>query len=228
MTEDGPVTRIIAARASSFDVLDTWFSTGLAGSGSHDYRTADLFVPEAHSFALDDPPLRTEPLYRYSGMFLASWHGVGLGLTRRAIDSVLSLLDTKISIFPPPPIPLRQRPHARVALATAEMKCRAARAFTYDTIDRLWDDVCSKGDASVEARRDMMLSLSLAFRTAREVTQSMYDLVGTTAVFATKSPLDRLLRDAVTMSQHLLLGDGFFEMIGATMLGEPPPHLGIL
>lgn len=161
-------------------------------------------------------------------MFIASWHGVALGLTRRAIDAVLSLMDTKISIFPPPPILLRQRPHARVALATAEMKYRAARAFSYDSIDRLWDDVCSRGDASAEARRDMMLSLSLAFRTARDVTQSMYDLVGSTAVFATKSPLDRLLRDAATMSQHLLLGDGFFETVGAMMLGEPPPHLGIL
>ena len=56
----------------------------------------------------------------------------------------------------------------------------------------------------------------------------MYDLAGTTAVFSTKSPLDRLLRDAVTMSQHLLLGDAFLEMVGAVILGEPPPHLGIL
>ena len=60
------------------------------------------------------------------------------------------------------------------------------------------------------------------------MTQDLYDLVGTTAVFATRSPLDRLLRDAITMSQHLLLGDGFMEMIGATILGEPPPQLGIL
>jgi len=56
----------------------------------------------------------------------------------------------------------------------------------------------------------------------------MYDLVGTTAVYSTKSPLDRLLRDAVTMSQHLLLGDAFLEMIGGTMLGEPAAALGIL
>lgn len=43
MTEFGPVTRTIVAPAASFEVLDTWFSTGLAGSGSCDYRTADLF-----------------------------------------------------------------------------------------------------------------------------------------------------------------------------------------
>jgi hypothetical protein len=81
---------------------------------------------------------------------------------------------------------------------------------------------------SPEARRFMMESLSLSFRTARQVAQDMYDLAGTTAVFSTKSPLDRLMRDAVTMSQHLLLGDAFFEMIGAVILGEPPAHLGIL
>ena len=34
--------------------------------------------------------------------------------------------------LPPPPMPLRQRPHARVALAKAEMTWRAARAFTYE------------------------------------------------------------------------------------------------
>jgi alkylation response protein AidB-like acyl-CoA dehydrogenase len=218
----------MAAPASSFEVLDTWRSTGLAGSGSNDYRTRDLFVPMAHTFALDEGSLRTEPLYRYSGMFLASWHGVALGLTRRAIDAALALLDTKVSIFPPPPIPLRQRPHARVAIATADMQWRAARAFTYETIDRLWEEVQTRGEASPENRRAMMQSLTFSFRTARQVTQDMFDLVGTTAVFSTKSPLDRLLRDAITMSQHLLLSDSFLEMVGGVMLGDSAPHLGIL
>jgi hypothetical protein len=108
------------------------------------------------------------------------------------------------------------------------MQYRSARAFAYEAIERLWDDVCSRGEASADSRRAMMLSLSLAFRTGRCVAQSMYDLVGTTAVFATKSPLDRLLRDAITMSQHVLLGDGFLEMVGATMLGEVPAPMGIL
>ena len=76
-----------------------------------------------------------------TGMFLASWHGVALGLTRRAIDAAIALGRHEFSVFPPPPIPLRQRPHARVALAKGEMEWRAARAFTYETIDRLWEEV---------------------------------------------------------------------------------------
>jgi len=71
-------------------------------------------------------------------------------------------------------------------------------------------------------RRAMALSLSYSFRSARRIAQSMYDLLGPTAVFATKTPLDRLLRDAITMSEHLLLSDSFLEMVGAGIVGDPP------
>jgi hypothetical protein len=107
---------------------------------------------------LDEGVRRPEPLYCYAGMFLASWHGVALGLTRRAIDAGLPIVQSKVSLFPPPSIPL-------------------------------WDEA----------------------QHTRRV-----------------SPLDRLLRDAITMSQHLLLGDAYFEMIGAAILGEPPAHTGVL
>jgi hypothetical protein len=50
----------------------------------------------------------------------------------------------------------------------------------------------------------------------------MYDLAGPIAVFTAKSPLDRLLRDAITMSEHLLLSDSFLEMVGAQIVGDPP------
>jgi alkylation response protein AidB-like acyl-CoA dehydrogenase len=230
MTEGGqpivergaPVQRIVLAPASNFEIIDTWHSTGLAGSGSNDYAARDLFVPEAHTLASDPSPTRSTPLYCYFGMFLASWHGVALGLARRAIDAALAVAEKKIHIFPPPPILLRDRPHARVALAKAEMELGAARAFTYGTIDRIWDDA-ERGRVSDENRRPMALSLSHAFRSARWIAQSMYDLVGPTAVFATKTPLDRLLRDAITMSQHLLLADSFLEIVGGTMVGDASP-----
>jgi alkylation response protein AidB-like acyl-CoA dehydrogenase len=217
-----PQTRIAFAPASRFEIIDTWHSTGLAGSGSNDYRAKDLFVPDVHTLAQDDPPRRSEPLYCYFGMFLASWHGIALGLARRAIDAALAVAEKKMHIFPPPPMPLRQRPHARVALAKAEMTWRAARAFTYETADRIWEEAQSQGRVSPDTRRAMALSLTHSFRAAREVAQSMYDLVGPTAVFSAKTPLDRLLRDAITMSEHLLLSDSFLEMVGAGIVGDPP------
>jgi len=222
ITDGAPQARIALAPAAHFEVVDTWHSTGLAGSGSNDYRVKDLFVPKQHTITQDDPPRRSEPLYCYFGMFLASWHGVALGLARRAIDAAIAIAEKKTHIFPPPPIPLRQRPHARVALAKAEMTWRAARAFTYETADRIWEEAQSEGRVAPDTRRAMALSLQHAFRSAREVAQSMYDLAGPTAVFATKTPLDRLLRDAITMSEHLLLSDSFLEMVGAGIVGDAP------
>jgi alkylation response protein AidB-like acyl-CoA dehydrogenase len=222
MRSGAPQARIAFAPASHFEILDTWHSTGLAGSGSNDYRVKNLFIPDRHTIAQEDPPRRREPLYCYFGMFLASWHGLALGVARRAIDAAIAIADKKMHIFPPPPMPLRQRPHARVALAKAEMAWRASRAFTYETIDRIWHEAQTDGRISPDTRRAMALSLSHAFRMARDVAQMMYDLTGPTAVFSTKTPLDRLLRDAITMSQHLLLSDSFLEMVGAGIVGDPP------
>jgi hypothetical protein len=103
------------------------------------------------------------------------------------------------------------------------MEWRAARAFTYDSIDRIWEEAQTSRQVAPETRRMMVESLQYAFRTARSVTQSMFDLVGPTAVFSTKTPLDRLLRDAITMSQHLLLGDSFLEIVGGVMVGDRSP-----
>jgi hypothetical protein len=90
------------------------------------------------------------------------------------------------------------------------------------TTDRIGEEAQSQGGVSPDSRRAMALSLSYSLRAAREVAQSMYDLAGPTAVFTAKSPLDRLLRDAITMSEHLLLSDSFLEMVGAQIVGDPP------
>lgn len=218
-----PVQRMILAPASSFEIVDTWHSTGLCGSGSHDYAAENLFVPERHTFDMAEPARRPEPLYCYAGMFMASWHGVPLGLARRALEEAIAIAEKKLHIVPPPPVPLGQRPHARTAIAKADMQWRAARAFAIDVMDRIWDEAQREGRVSPATRRTMVQSLSFAFRTSREIAQSMYDLVGTTAVFSTKSSLDRRLRDAITMSQHLLLSDSLLEVVGGLMLGAPAP-----
>ena len=70
MRDGAPQSRIAFAPASLFEVLDTWHSTGLAGSGSNDYRVKNLFVPEAHTIAQDDPPRRTSRRTATSG---CSW-----------------------------------------------------------------------------------------------------------------------------------------------------------
>ena len=40
--------------------------------------------------------------------------------------------------------------------------------------------------------------------------------------------MDSLLRDAITMRQHPLVGDSILEVVVGAIVGEPAPPLGIL
>ena len=83
---------VVCAPAASWNVLDTWHTTGLAGSGSNDYTATDLFVPDRHAFRFTDPVQRPEPLYGWPGMFFINMGGVSLGLARRAIDEAIAII----------------------------------------------------------------------------------------------------------------------------------------
>jgi alkylation response protein AidB-like acyl-CoA dehydrogenase len=215
-----PTWRVMMAPASSWTVLDTWYTTGLAGSGSNDYTADGLFVPEEHSFSLLEKPRRSEPLYAFNGMFFANMHGVPLGLARRAIDAVTKLAHEKVMM--PELVRMKDVPRVRAALARAEMQLGAARAYTYETLDAVWECLNERGELPRELRVALSLSRIHAFRVAREVMQAMVDTAGASAIYAT-SPLDRLLRDAITMSQHVVAQDRLVEMIGALLVGEEAP-----
>src|SRR4051812_4857178 len=60
-----PKTRQCMVRLSQCEMLDTWYTTGLRGTGSHDLLVQDVFVEAAHTFSFQDQGLikRPGPLY---------------------------------------------------------------------------------------------------------------------------------------------------------------------
>lgn len=214
-----PDSRILMAPSSAFEVLDTWHTTGLAGSGSHDYTTHDLFVPAEHSFSLFERPKRKEPLYQFAGMFITNMHGVALGIARRAIDVVRALAESKMLI--PEMVLMRNATRVRTGLARAEGMLGAARAYTYDTMDRVWEALHREGGLSRELRLHLTLSRMMAFDMARDVVQLMIDTAGSSSIYAS-SPLDRLLRDAITVRTHIAVQSRLMEMVAPLVVGEDP------
>jgi alkylation response protein AidB-like acyl-CoA dehydrogenase len=87
--DGSPVTRILFFPASDCEILDTWHSIGLRGTGSHDYTVADVFVPAARSLSFRDPPVEPGPLYaipRRSRCSRRCW--------RRSLSALRDMLST--------------------------------------------------------------------------------------------------------------------------------------
>lgn len=213
----------ILAPAARFEIEDTWFSNGLAGSGSHHYKTKDLFVPERHTFTMVGPAKIAGPLYADAGSatVFIPMAGTPLGLMRRAIDVTVALARERVIALPAPPTLMRDLPRVKFALARAHMLYGAARAAVYESANRYWAELLRNGRGTLETRRDMGMARIHAHRTAIEVAQLMFDTVGAPAVYDAL-PLGRLLRDAIVMNQHLGFNDGVVERLGGMMLGDSP------
>jgi indole-3-acetate monooxygenase len=66
-----PETRFGFVPAEEGEIIDTWTTNGLRGSGSHDWMVKDRFIPEERTFNLAAPPMyRHGPLCALPNLLL--------------------------------------------------------------------------------------------------------------------------------------------------------------
>jgi alkylation response protein AidB-like acyl-CoA dehydrogenase len=207
-------SRLLMVPREQVEVLDTWHTTGLAGSGSCDYTITDVFVPQEHSLVFsvvhDGPgPLAAPEVH------MRNMPGVPLGVARAALDHVR---DNAIAHG-------RAGDHrTQIAVAECEADLAATRAAVYGALRRQWDVLSAGGamaDLTTGERAALPLSRAHAFRTARSIVSRLYDLQQTSSIYRT-SPLDRWLRDTTTMCQHIVAQDRILQSAGAHLLGGTP------
>jgi alkylation response protein AidB-like acyl-CoA dehydrogenase len=218
---EGPVLRVAALPTAELEVLDTWHTSGLRGTGSHDALADDLFVPEDHLLSLlETAPRIDAPLYRFPvfGFFALSIAAAALGNARGAIDDLSELASAKTAQGSSRV--LAERPATQAAVGEAEAALRAARALYYEAIEQAW--AAAQQDAPVEEslRLGLRLAATHAVRTSAEVARSMYDLGGGTAIYE-DSPLQRRFRDAHAATAHFQVNPATWELTGRLLLGQP-------
>jgi alkylation response protein AidB-like acyl-CoA dehydrogenase len=207
---------------SACRILDTWYTTGLLGTGSHDFEVEDVFVPFAESWSFAERPPYSGTLYRFPPLFLVTHAGVPLGLARAAIDSVIELANRK-ELAPDPhklfgSRLLREESRVHEAIAVAEGALAAARSFTYSSLAELWDTLNRKEKLSPQQRALYRIMLIDVHRVAKEVITSMYDLAATSAIYRSH-PLDRIMRDILTACQHGVVHPKMYRPAGRLLLG---------
>lgn len=210
-------TRMMLVPASEVEFLDTWYVSGLSGSGSTDFAIRNAFVPEDHVMSLGVGGPLPRPLYQFPqfgllGMGIAA---VALGLARAAIDELVELAGAKTSTGASRT--LANRPGTQSEVALAEATLRSARAFYYEAIENAWQEALV-GKLTTPSRRDIRLATTHATRAAAETVDRMYHLGGGTSVYRS-SPLQRIFRDVHVATQHIMVGPATLELTGRLLLG---------
>ena len=198
---------------------DTWYTTGMRGSGSLDYSVADAFVPVERTIqpAVTRPVVST-PLSQFPNFTLlaAGVSAVGLGVARRALDELVELAQGKKPQYSSKT--LAQSSFTQIELARAEAELRAARAFLLGELRSAWDTAVAGEEVTVEARTGIRLAATHAATVGAGVADTAFTLAGGTAVYDS-SVLGRCLRDAHVVTQHIQTAPKLNETIGKLLLG---------
>jgi alkylation response protein AidB-like acyl-CoA dehydrogenase len=214
-----PMPSVVAIPQEELEIVDTWHTLGLRGTGSHDAVADELFVPTARVSSLFDGPVLDRPLYRFPafGYFALSIGAAALGNARGTIDEFVALAADKVGLGSTRT--LAQRPATQAAVAEAESSLRSARALYYEAIEAAWEAAQDEEPVPVTLRNDLRLAATHAVRTSADVVRSMYDLGGGTAIYD-DSPLQRRFRDAHTATAHFQVNAASRELPGRILLGQ--------
>ena len=222
MTATGPEIVHVCLPVQEIVIHDTWYVSGLSGTGSNDFSASDVFVPDRRIFALLDPAShRREPLYRMPplALFVFQLACVSLGIARAALDELSELAQTKVPSLRT--AVLADAPVAQVELARAEAALGAARALLYQSADEMWQTVCAGGAPDGRQLALARVAMIHAVETGAAVARTANTLAGGSSIYS-KSSLQRHARDAEAVTHHFTVAPHAWEDAGRVLLGRPP------
>ena len=217
--EHGVVLCEALVPCDQIEILDTWHVSGMRGSGSHDVRIDEVFVPDTFiSHVQRDKPSATGTLFRLPLYSRLAFNKVGVatGIAQAAIDHFVSLASEKKPRGSRQL--LRERPDAQLAVAQAERILGSARSYAMEQICVMWDTVACGDEPTTRQKALLQLACSGAADEAVKAVEVVYSAAGASANFES-SPLSRCMRDVPVVRQHITVSPQFTNAVGRVLLG---------
>jgi alkylation response protein AidB-like acyl-CoA dehydrogenase len=212
---------------SQWEILDTWDVAGLRGSGSHDVVADNAVVPArlAGVDLVSLPAHYDNPVFRIPVPLRLAYNkaAVAIGVARGALDAFVALANEKTPMLST--TLLRDRPVAQQRLGEGEAALRAARAFLFDAMGEVHDELAAGAEApSQRTTVPARLACTHAANASMAVVDSIHNAGGTSAM-RMHCPLERKLRDAHGAATHRWVAHPLYGEIGKIFLGhEAPPE----
>jgi 3-hydroxy-9,10-secoandrosta-1,3,5(10)-triene-9,17-dione monooxygenase len=202
------IDRWVVLKPGEFEIVDTWHSEGLRGTGSKDASVKGAFIPahrtlDVTEMSYNPPGAKLHDYYLYGvefhSYFVTLLAGPILGAARGALNEYIAQTKGRVGAMTSESI-VEQVP-VQVALAESIAEL--------ETADLLIDTMCDNlhreglagrpivGAAKLKIRRD----LSLAGRLAKSSADRLSGMMGVTAQTG-HNPVQRFYRDVRTMSTH--------------------------
>jgi indole-3-acetate monooxygenase len=224
-----PETRQCLAQLSQCEILDTWYTTGLRGTGSNDLLVNDVFVAAERTFSLQDKDLikRPGPLYAFPLMFAIKSSPVALGIARHALDTLIEITTNKaarrytVGEHLEPAKMMCDDVFIQQAVGQADTMLTSARGYLFEVMGDFWSTLVTGGPPSPTQVARFITMHAFVVGVCVEVVQLIFKTAGGTAVYQ-KGPLDRCLRDVLTMNQHVIGTPRTYEIAGRLLLGMEP------
>jgi alkylation response protein AidB-like acyl-CoA dehydrogenase len=220
LSPDGtPAVRQLFFPAHACEIIDTWHSIGLRGTGSHDYAVRDLFVPTSHALSFREPPVERGPLYAFPtiALFATALAAVPLGVAQHAIELLTELARTKIASRSRRPV--GEDATIQADLGRAEAILRSARAFLYETLNEAWRAASAANALDQSGRALLWLAATHAANCAKQVADLMFSAGGSASPYVAAG-LERCVRDIYAAAQHVTLAPPNYQLAGQAFLGS--------
>lgn len=213
--------RYLLVPVAQAELLDTWHTRGMRGTGTHHFEVKDVFVPaERTVLAKGAPQVSGGARYKipFTLSFAAGDAAVALGLSRSCLNAFFELAGSKTPRYVQGQ--LRDQPITQFTVGQAEAAVRSGRAFLMDAVGDIWNEATSTDAVSLERRATLRLAATHAIRLAAQLIESIYSACGATAVFD-GNLIQRYFQDIHVITQHVQGRLAHYELVGQHWLGLP-------
>ena len=220
-----PQLRIAVFSPDQVVIEDTWYVSGLAGTGSHHFHVDGVVVPADWTYSvLTAEPCIDETIVRIPTPALIACvvASVAIGTAQGALDEIVDLAAHKVPLLDH--APLATNPTFQRELAIADTELRAARTLVEDTAGSLWAMAVDGDEPTLEDRARARSAAVWATERSVSVVDAAYRAGGGSSVYL-DNPLQRRLRDIHAITQHFIVRPDTMTTAGAILAGTNPELL---
>jgi len=199
-------------------IEDTWYVAGLKGTGSHHFHVENQFVPDGRWVVLGARAQIERPLYQFPmlGLLALGVSSVSLGIAEHALDVFTEIAGGKTPTGSKRGLSSRAQVQSDFARSLADV--RSARAFIDSAVAEAWVEAEKGERLSADVKANLRLAAANATWRSVEAVDRLYTAAGGTSIYES-SALQRCFRDIHVSTQHIMVAQPLYEVVGRVALG---------